>query len=321
MNLTFVLLLISAFIFADTQSRAGSIQNLSIQWTVAPGMQEVEGSGLCIDQKCSVIATVFHIEMVEEWKAELEPSINYLHEWTENGSSIIPELSAIPTEVPYAVSKLISGSAAASKRMVNLVTKQCLEQNTRKSLCHELSIVNGVQTFREISSNGKLGKPHINFPIQNQGVWTQSDWADTLAEIAESEWTFRGAQGQYYVFSSRSVANDERCYWHEHSSPLFGGTYRGWEGPVACQEWVLTDKDLNVMSVFTEMYPPKNCLTRLVQTAMVYDWVELDDMNSPMLLPVSERISATVLGQKRPLSSTVSWTNYRAFRSEHKLKF
>jgi hypothetical protein len=69
------------------------------------------------------------------------------------------------------------------------------------------------------------------------------------------------------------------------------------------------------------MRPPDGCLTRLVQTAIYFDWVKLDGIKSPILLPVMERITAKVLGQKDFWYAYVSWTDYKEFRAEHKIKF
>jgi hypothetical protein len=240
----------------------------------------------------------------------------------EDTSPVIPELSAVPSEVPNSVSQLRAKSEAASKLMVDFIAKQCLVQGTQKSLCHELSIVDGQQTFRGIHKDGKLGKPTGNFPIQKHGVWTQSDWTDTLGEIADNPWVFQGSVDGHYLFTSKSAAEDGRCYWEEYSqgTPLFGGGHQAWKGSVVCFEQVLTDKDFNVLSVFTEMRPPDGCLTQLVQTAIYYDWIKLEGLESPILLPVMERVTAKVVGQKELWYANVSWSDYKKFRAEHKIK-
>jgi hypothetical protein len=69
------------------------------------------------------------------------------------------------------------------------------------------------------------------------------------------------------------------------------------------------------------MRPPDGCLTQIVQTAIYYDWVKLEDLKSPLLLPVIERITAKVLGQKNLWYTSVSWTDYQKFRAEHKIEF
>jgi Trypsin-like peptidase domain len=238
-------------------------------------------------------------------------------------SPVIPELLAVSREVPNPVGKLRAKSEAASKLMVNFVTKQCLAQGTTKSICHELSIVEGQQTFREIDKNGKLGKRTRSFPIPKHGVWTQSDWTDTLGEIADNPWVFQGSVGNYYLFTFKSAAEDDRCYYEEYpqGTPLFGGGRAAWKGSVGCFEQILTDKDFNVVSVFTEFHPPDDCLTQLFQTAIYYDWIRLERLGSPILLPVKERITAKVLGQKDLWYANVSWTDYKEFRADHKIKF
>jgi hypothetical protein len=269
-------------------------------------------------------SAIFNDIPEEEPKPVQTPSVLYQEsDLPEDTSRVIPELSAVLSEVPNSVGRLRAKSEAASKLMVNFVTKQCLVQGTQKSLCDELSIVDGQQTFREIHKNGKLGKPTGSFPIQKHGVWTQSDWTDTLGEIADNPWVFQGSVDDHYLFTFKSAAEDDRCYYEEYSqgTPLFGGGHQGWKGPVVCFEQILTDKDFNVLSVFTEMHPPDGCLTQLVQTAIYYDWIKLEEIKSPILLPVMERITAKVLGQKDLWYANASWTDYKKFRAEHKIKF
>jgi Trypsin-like peptidase domain len=241
----------------------------------------------------------------------------------EDASPVIPELSAVPSEVSNPVGRLRAKSEAASTLMVNFVTKQCLVQGTQKSICHELSIVDGQQTFREINKDGKLGKLTDSFPIQKHGVWMQTDWTDTLGAIADNLWVFQGAVGEGYLFTFKSVAEDDRCYFEEYSqgNPLLGGGHANWKGPVVCFEQVVTDKDFNVLSVFTEMLPPEGCRTQIVQMAIYYDWVKLEELTSPVRLPVMERITAKQVGQKNMSYASVSWTDYQKFRAEHRIKF
>ena len=241
----------------------------------------------------------------------------------EDASPVIPELSAVSSEVSDPVGKLRAKAEAASALMVNFVARQCLAQGTQQSICHELSIVDGQQSFREMNKNGKLGQPRDSFPIQRHGVWTQTDWTDTLGEIADNLWIFRGSVDDRYLFTFKSVAEDNRCYFEEYSerAPLSGGGQPSWKGSVVCFEQVVTDKDFNVLSVFTEMLPPEGCLTQMIQTAIYYDWVKLDELESPVRLPVRERITAQQLGQKSLSYASVSWSDYQKFRVEHKIKF
>ena len=69
------------------------------------------------------------------------------------------------------------------------------------------------------------------------------------------------------------------------------------------------------------MYPPASCLTRFVQTAMQYDWITLPGIKAPVLLPVTERVTAKMSGEKKVLTASVVWSDYREFRAEHKLRF
>jgi hypothetical protein len=75
------------------------------------------------------------------------------------------------------------------------------------------------------------------------------------------------------------------------------------------------------LSVFTERRPPEHCLAQVVQTAIYYDWIKLEGLTSPVLLPVRERITAKVQGQKNLWYANMSWTDYEEFRAEHKVKF
>jgi len=241
----------------------------------------------------------------------------------DDTSPVVSTLSATPTDVPDPVGKLHAQSEAASKLMVNFITRQCVVQQTQRPLCHELFVAAGRQMYRKIGRDGKLGKPTDSFPVQKYGVWTQSDWTDTLGEIADSPWVFQGSVGDHYLFTSKSTVVDGRCYYQEYSqgTSLFGRGHPGWEGSVACFEQVLTDKDFNVLSVFTEMHPAEGCLTQLVQTAIYYDWIKITEGEKPILLPIRERIAAKVRGQKTLSYTDVSWTDYREFGAEHKITF
>jgi hypothetical protein len=64
----------------------------------------------------------------------------------------------------------------------------------------------------------------------------------------------------------------------------------------------------------------ERCLTQLFQTAIYFDWINLQGLSSPVLLPVMERVTAKVLGQKDLWYANVSWTDYQKFRAEHKIK-
>jgi hypothetical protein len=75
-----------------------------------------------------------------------------------------------------------------------------------------------------------------------------------------------------------------------------------------------------VLSVFTEMRPPDACLTQLIQTAIYYDWIKLEGLKFHVLLPVRERIAAKVKGQESLWYANVSWTAYRKFRVESKIR-
>jgi hypothetical protein len=269
----------------------------------------------------SVGPTVFNKMPEEEPKPTQASFVVYQDtDLPDDTSPIIPELSAVPSDVPDPVGRLRAKAEAASNLMVNFIAKQCLVQGTRKPLCHELSVVGDRQTYREIKKKDKLGKPTKAFPIQAQGIWPQSDWLDALSEIADNPWLFQGMVNGYYLFSFQSAAEDDRCYYEEYPPrgvPLFGGGHPVWKGTVACFELILADKDFNVLSIFTEMRPPDECLTQFFQTALYYDWTELEGMKSPFPFPTRERIAAKVQGQKQLWYSNVTWTDYKKFRVEH----
>jgi hypothetical protein len=273
----------------------------------------------------SLGAAIFDHIPDEEPKPLESSSVVYQEEddVPENTSPVIPMLTVVPGEVPNSVDKLRTRSEAASKVMVNLITNQCLVQGTQKPLCYELSMADGQQVFRKIYASGKLGKRTGFLPVQKHGVWMQSDWTDALGEVADHPWVFQGSVDGRYLFTFKSSADDDRCYYEEysHGIPLFGGGHPEWKGSVGCFEQVLTDKDFNVMVVYSEMYPPGDCLTQLVQTAIYYDWIKLEGLKSPVLLPVKERITAKVMGQKELSYANASWTDYKQFRTDHKVKF
>jgi hypothetical protein len=272
----------------------------------------------------ALASAIFNDIPEEEPKSVQTPSVVYEESDLPGDTSLmVPALSVVSADVPNSVAKLRSTSEVASNSMANFITKQCFVQGTQKPLCHELSVVDGQQTFREIETNNRLGKPTGSFPVQKHGVWMQVDWADTLGEVADNEWVFEGSVNNRYLFTFKSAAEDDRCYYEEYSrgTPLFGGEDRAWKGSVDCFEQILTDKDFNVLSVFAEMHPPEGCLTQLVQTAIYYDWIKLEGQKSPVLLPVRERITAKRLRQKHLSYANVSWTDYKEFRADHKIKF
>jgi Trypsin-like peptidase domain len=253
------------------------------------------------------------------------PAIKYEElELPEDTSPAIPTLSAVYSNVPNAVGSLQERAATAAKIMTNVIAEQCMVQGTGKSKCHEVSIATGDQTFREIRHNGKLGKQMSQFPTPRAGVWFLSDWADTLAMIAEGPWTFEGSIAETYLFARSFEAADDQCEYQEHSSaiPLFGGGHGGWKGLVPCTERVLTDKEFNVRADFLEMYPPPHsCKFTIMQSAVYFRWVRVDGVGSPMLLPVSERINGKQEDRDKLIYTTISWNKYRKFGSEHKIRF
>jgi len=237
-------------------------------------------------------------------------------------SAVIPELNAVSVNVPDPVSQLRASAKASSDAMINIITKQCMVQGTRKPMCYELSVANGEQTYREIEEDGFLGKPTHTADTPKQGAWIGTDWEDTLADVAENDWAFYGEVDNQYLFVSAWGAEDEHCSWDEYAyvKELFRRELEPWHGYVDCVEKVLTDKNFNVRTVFTEYTMPEGLHTEWAQTALYYDWVKLTDENVLSLFPVKERMASKTLKQKDLLFTEVTWTAYRKFRASHKIR-
>jgi hypothetical protein len=240
----------------------------------------------------------------------------------EDASSVFPVLTAAASEVSAPVAKLRARAAVSARLLTNFLTKQCVTETTEKPTCHEVGIVQGQQIYREIKRKGELGATTTTFPKANHRVWTQAEWLYTLSNIAENLWIFQGVVKDRYLFSFMSSPEDDRCSYEEWAGvaiPLFGWSRLLWEGSVACFQQILTDKDFNVLSVFTDLRPPEERRTQFFQTAIYYDWVELEGVRSPIPFPVEERIVAKVQGEKDLRYSSVTWTEYRQYRVSHKL--
>lgn len=238
-------------------------------------------------------------------------------------SQVVPELSAVSVDIPNPVLKVRASAKKSSDAMVNIITKQCMVQGTRKPVCHELSVIGGQQTYRAIGKNDVPGEATSEMETPKQGAWIGTDWEDTLADVAENDWAFWGMVDGQYLFVSAWGAEQEHCSWDEyaHVKELFRRDLEPWHGYVDCVEKVLTDKDFNVRVVFTEFTMPEGLHTEWAQTALYYDWVQLKDEKSPSLLPVKERMASKTLNQKDPMFTEVSWTEYRKFRTKHRIDF
>ncbi len=242
----------------------------------------------------------------------------------DDTSQVVPEFSAVPIAgLVDPVGSLRAAADASFRTMTNFVAKQCFVQDTQKPVCGEVAVVDGRITIRPTGKNGALGEPMSKLVPLRYGTWPLDEWLENLGEIADNSWIFRGVAGDQYLFSFRSTIADERCYWEEfpRGIPLFSGRHEHWEGPVDCFEQVLTDKNFNVLSTFSQMQPPEPCLTQVVQTALYYEWVKLDGAEAPVLLPVRERIAMKVDGSKDLMYTSVLWTEYRKFRAGHEIKF
>jgi S1-C subfamily serine protease len=235
----------------------------------------------------------------------------------------LPELTAVASGVLDPVSRLRAKAAASASLLVNFIAKQCVMQGDDKPKCHEVAIIQGLQIYREmIGRKGKLGKPTTAFPKPEHGVWTEGEWLYTLIEIAGSSWVFQGVLKDQYLFSFMASTEDDRCTYQEYlvpPFPLFGRKHVTWDGPVACFEQILTDRDFNILSVFTDLRPPEKCKTQFFQTVLYFDSVKLKGMTSPVLLPNSERIVAKFQGERGLRYGNVSWTEYKRYRASHEI--
>jgi hypothetical protein len=237
-------------------------------------------------------------------------------------SPIIPHLSAVAIDVPNAVQRLNTTASIAESRMVNFIAKQCLVLGTQKPICHEVSVVDDEQNFRKIGNGGKLGRLISSSSIKRGVVWKGTSWYEVLGEIAENPWVFKGALDEHYLFIHDSTVNDDRCYYEEAANevPLFGGRHLPWSGAVACFEMVLTDRNFNVESTLTEMYPPAQCVAELYQSAIYYDWLRLPGLKDSVLLPVVERTATKFAGHDDLAYKSILWSNYAKFRAEHVIR-
>jgi hypothetical protein len=126
------------------------------------------------------------------------------------------------------------------------------------------------------------------------------------------------------LFTRQFDANDDQCEYEEHSSPvpLFAGAYGDWRGVVPCIEKVITDQEFSVVADFLEVYPPSGrCKFRILQSAIYYNWVSVEGLTAPMLLPTSQRINGKQEDRDKLVYTTISWAKYRKFGSEHKIRF
>jgi hypothetical protein len=299
--------------------KAGSLSGVS----VAIPIQSIAARLISLDP---ALGLALFSDIPREQRNQISPpAVIYEEvELPEDTSPAMPTLSPVYSNIPNAVQSLQKKAATAAKVMVNVIADQCMVQGTAKAKCHEVSIMTGDQTFREIGHSGELGKQISELPTPRAGVWFLSDWADTLAMIAEGPWQFEGSIGEQYLFSRRFETEDGQCEYEEHSSaiPVFGGGYGSWKGLVACIEKVVTDKGFNVFADFLELYPPADrCKFRILQSAVYFSWVRVDGVRSPMLLPTSERINGKQADRDRLMYTTISWAKYRKFGSEHKIRF
>jgi hypothetical protein len=252
-----------------------------------------------------------------EWYADDAP---------ENAVPEIPTLPASRSETADAVARLRANAAAASKLISNMAARQCLTQSHGAQICLEVSATDdGQQMFQEVGRGGKFSKPKYSFPVLQHGTWITTDWADTLADVANNSWIFQGFADGHYLFTFRATAKDERCvyqeYWEGLGSivGLLFGAEQGpaWEGPVECFQQVITDKDFNIVSIVVERRPPEPCRAQVERTLTFYDWVMLKGTESPILVPVKEIVTAKWPGYA-VFYTKVVWTDYRKFRADSK---
>jgi len=252
----------------------------------------------------------------------LVPTFNFEHnESAEDDSSVFLRLKADPSDAPDAVAELRARAGSSASLFTNFIAKQCLAEQNDKHTCYEVSVAEGEQIYREINGEGKLGKPMTRFSRSGHHIWNDSEWLYTLRETADDPWVFRGALDSQYLFTFISSAEDERCYYEEYLEllPVFSWRHLTWSGAVACFQQIITDIDFNVLSVFTELYLPHKCLTEFFQTIVYFDWVKLEGVTLPILAPTSEELIAKFPGEKDLRIARATWTQYRQYRSEHKI--
>jgi hypothetical protein len=236
----------------------------------------------------------------------------------------IENLGVFSSNASDPIEKLRAKADTASKLMNNLLATECLISKRRQ--CYQVSVFEGDKQYREISKRGTPGPTTTN-PFRRNGkprsLWSRSSWADDIASIGEMPWNFEGAVGSGYVFSGRGRVEDDRCWFTESpaSIPIFQPYQPEWEGSVDCLEVLFTNSDFQVLSLYTEFYPPAHCLTERMNIVIEYQWVRLEGVDEPVLLPIKENLSARIRGQKQPLSATVLWSDYRKFRVDHKIRF
>jgi hypothetical protein len=194
-------------------------------------------------------------------------------------------------------------------------------QGTQKAVCRELSVIDDKQNFQKIGQHGKLGK-RTTF-VSDKTVLDTS-WYEEMGEIAANSWAFKGSiDDDHYLFTHNSTIADARCYYQEdgHHVPLFGGLHSPWKGDVACFEMVITDNKFNIVSTFTEMYPPSTAEAELCQYAVYYHWFKLAGIEAPVLLPLRERSTTKYAGNRDLVYTSLSWSDYAKFRVAHKIGF
>lgn len=251
----------------------------------------------------------------------------YQEDALEEDVSEMPPISAVHDDIPDAVVRLRAKADATSKLMVNLTARQCLTQSIGTHVCLEVSATDeGQQMFQDIKQGNKFGEPRYSFPVLQHGTWITTDWVDTLADIADNPWVFQGSVDNHYLFTFRAMAKDERCVYQEYweglgsiAGMLFGAGERpAWEGPVDCFEQIIADKDFNIVSVLIERRPPYPCRAQVEETSTYYAWVRLEDIESPILVPVREIVTARWPGYANVFYTEVIWTDYKRFRSHGK---
>ncbi len=238
----------------------------------------------------------------------------------EETSTVFPVLTADMSDVPDPVGRLRAKAAASADLLKNLIAKQCFTERNADPTCHEVAIIENQQIYREIGKDGKLGEAIPTIKKLRKHIWMQYEWAYTLDEIAENSWVFQGLVKDQYLFSFMASSEDDRCYleeWPEVTIPLFVRRRVPWKGQVACFRQIVTDKDFNVLCVFTDWRPPVECLIQYGQSAIYFDSVVLEGVASPVLLPTSEEIVFKGKGSKYLRYASVTWTNYRKYRASH----
>jgi len=79
----------------DTRDHLVGVQRSTVHFSLPPRVQQVQGSGICINQSCSIVATAYHVQMLAG-RANLRVASDH----TEKVLSLANESDANKSDVP-----------------------------------------------------------------------------------------------------------------------------------------------------------------------------------------------------------------------------